>query len=618
MATIFDAYGQPYTPPRRPEEREVAVTGIRDRWSTYPTSGLTPERLATIFKTADQGDVYRQAELFEEIEEKDLHIGSIFQTRRLAVSGCSLEVTPFSESAEDKKIAEFVAEAVTWIENWDDALTDLLDAIGKGFSVSEIMWEIAENKAWIRELKWVHQKRFTFYDADKTLEYPRLLTDMDPVRGEPLMPNKFIFSRFRARSGTASRAGLMRPCAWMYLFKNYGIKDWVVFAEVYGMPLRIGRYEPGASKEDKETLRQAVSSLGTDAAGVISKSTEIEFIESIKNAQGNIYELLVTFCNKETSKAVLGQTATTEGTPGALGSEKARSDVRDDLKQSDAKALAKILRMQLVRPLVGFNFGWDKSLPNVQLQHEKAEDLQATATTYKTLTEAGFKGIPTAHVHEKFSIPVPAEGDETLQPPAVGGFGFDVGAGAVPGPTRRAAEEEAVELEVTQATVLNGAQVTAATAIVKSVTIGELPRDAGLGQLQVLFNLSADQAEQMMGSAGKPDIPTTPNPVPTKEPAKEEPQLAAAALKRKIVLADKTQTDPLDGWTDKAIDEAGETLGDWLDPIRKVILSGGSLEEIRSGLLEAYPQLKPREMGNLMQKAFALSELLGRSEVKNG
>ena len=32
----------------------------------------------------------------------------------------------------------------------------------------------------------------------------------------------------------------------MYLLKNYHLKDWVSFAEIYGLPLRLGKYAPGA------------------------------------------------------------------------------------------------------------------------------------------------------------------------------------------------------------------------------------------------------------------------------------------------------------------------------------------------------------------------------------
>ncbi len=44
----------------------------------------------------------------------------------------------------------------------------------------------------------------------------------------------------------------------------------------------------------------------------------------------------------------------------------------------------------------------------------------------------------------------------------------------------------------------------------KAVEAGELPRDSGLAQLRILFNLTKAQAEEMMGSSGK-------NPPPKKD-----------------------------------------------------------------------------------------------------
>ena len=58
----------------RPETREVAVSQVTDKYSEYPSDGLTPVRLAEIFKEADAGDVLRQAELFEEMELSLIHI----------------------------------------------------------------------------------------------------------------------------------------------------------------------------------------------------------------------------------------------------------------------------------------------------------------------------------------------------------------------------------------------------------------------------------------------------------------------------------------------------------------------------------------------------------------
>lgn len=88
--------------------------------------------LARIFREADEGNVRAQMELFEEMEEKDTHLFSQMQTRKLAVTGLDWEVQPFSEDEIDKEIADFIDEQLKGIENFDEVLIDMLDAIGKG------------------------------------------------------------------------------------------------------------------------------------------------------------------------------------------------------------------------------------------------------------------------------------------------------------------------------------------------------------------------------------------------------------------------------------------------------------------------------------------------------
>ena len=62
----------------------VAIRDVNDKFSSYPSDGLTPVKLARIFKEADAGDPFRQMELFEEMESKDTHLFSQLQTRKLA------------------------------------------------------------------------------------------------------------------------------------------------------------------------------------------------------------------------------------------------------------------------------------------------------------------------------------------------------------------------------------------------------------------------------------------------------------------------------------------------------------------------------------------------------
>ena len=190
--SILDQFGRPIENfKKRPETRDIAATVIRDRWSTYPSQGLTPQKLATIFKEADGGDVYRQAELFEEMEEKDTHLFSEFQTRKNAVLGLDYDIQPYSNSAQDKRIAEFSADCIFSIKRFEDALRDLLDALGKGYSLMEIKWVIDGQRAIIEDLDWIHAKKAIFYDRgrggmgwDRSDEIPRILTEAEPYRGE--------------------------------------------------------------------------------------------------------------------------------------------------------------------------------------------------------------------------------------------------------------------------------------------------------------------------------------------------------------------------------------------------------------------------------------------------
>lgn len=424
MAILLDQFGREIQVTKRPETREIAVTAIRDRWSNYPSSGLTPQKLATIFKEADSGDIVRQAELFEEMEEKDTHLFSELQTRKNAVHGLDYDILPWSESAEDKKIRDFVADSLFSLDSFEDALLDLLDAIGKGYSLCEILWSADGARAVISRLEWIHAKKAVFYERGlanmyaKSFEVPRILTEAQPIEGEQMPSFKLVYHRYKARSGYDPRAGILRVCAWMYLFKNYAVKDWVAFAEIFGMPLRVGKYDAGASREDKDALALAIQSLGSDAAGIISKNTEIEFIEALKSTGTNsIHEALANFCDKQMSKAILGQTATTEGTPGKLGNEDAQDRVRHDLIKSDSEGLANTLRRQIIRPLVGYNFGWDKPLPWFKFLYERGEDLVNLSTVYKNLREIG-QPMSQEHVSDRFKVPLPQAGETALAAPA--------------------------------------------------------------------------------------------------------------------------------------------------------------------------------------------------------
>ncbi|MCX4341346.1 MAG: DUF935 domain-containing protein, partial [Lachnospiraceae bacterium] len=333
----------------------------------------------------------------------------------LAVTGLDWEIQPAGITDTDKDIADFVENAIRKIPRLREVMLDIMDAVGKGISISEIDWEIDNSGNFIISgIEWVHPKKlFWDYETDEmkicTVEYPE---------GISLPENKFVVHRYKAKSGHPSRAGVLRIVAWMYLFKNYNIKDWVAFCEIYGMPLRLGKYNAAASKEDKVALAEAIINLGADAAGIIPETASIEFVESNKTTSADIYESFARYCDEQTSKAIVGQTLTADSGGGSYAQGKVHADVRHDLTVADAQALAETINECIVQPLVLYNFG-SAACPTFQFDCKEPEDLKETVEVYKTLVcDMGLK-IPEEHVYKKFAIPKPEDGERVLEPPAV-------------------------------------------------------------------------------------------------------------------------------------------------------------------------------------------------------
>lgn len=392
----------------------VAKGYINDKFSEYPSEGLTPYKLANIFHSAVEGDICAQMELFEDMEEKDPHLFSQMQTRKLAVTGLDWEIQPFSEDERDKQVAEFISDQLNSLENLSDKMLDMLDAIGKGISVMEIDWGYEDGYNVIKDLTYIHPKKLTW---DAMTDELKICTKEYPS-GISFPENKFVIHKYKARSGHISRAGLFRVVAWFYMFKNFDIKDWISFCELFGMPLRLGKYGASASEADKRELERALIKLGTDAAGIVPDSTQIEFIESNKTTSSEGYERVARYLDEQISKAVLGQTLTSDSGGGSYAQSKTHNEVRHDLTEHDAKSLAATIRRDIITPLVEYNFGEDANIPFIAFDVSEPEDLKEQSEVYKTLAvDIGLK-IPASHVYKKFNIPKPEDGEEILEPPS--------------------------------------------------------------------------------------------------------------------------------------------------------------------------------------------------------
>jgi len=417
MAKLLDQYGRPVEMQRlRQEQAEPTLSGVRGILSGHPAQGLTPSKLQRLLRMAEQGDATAYLELAEEMEEKDLHYLSVLGTRKRAVAQLEITVESASDDAADIENADLVRD---WLrrDQLEDEMFDILDAIGKGFSVTEIIWDMSERQWWPARLKRRDQRWFEFDREDGETLYLKGISG-----AEALWPFKYVTHFVAAKSGLPIRGGLARAAAWAYLFKNYDLKDWVTYIEVHGQPLRVGKYHTGATEADKEVLLRAVANIGSDAAAIIPSNMVIEFVEAAKSGGGtgtDIYEKLANWLDKQVSKAVLGQTLTTEVGGGSLAAARVHDDVRRDIMRADARQLASALNRDIVRPLIDLNKGPQKRYPRVNIGLPVAIDTKQFADALGVLLDRGLR-VGQSVVRDRMGLPDPDDEDELLTPSGKG------------------------------------------------------------------------------------------------------------------------------------------------------------------------------------------------------
>lgn len=417
MTTLYDAHGREI----RDSELLKEHADPDDQWR-YPitdtvASTLTPERLAALMMAADDGDVNAYLTLAEEMEEREPQYRSTLSQRKFAVCSSQVVVEAASDSAEHRAHADAVRE-LTRTDPFGRLLFHMQDAIGKCYSIVEQLWDTdgPGGMWWPRDYRWREPR---WYKLDhKTLSALRL--EDGSMEGRDLPPAKYVIHHPLLKSGLPARGGLARLVAIAYMAKRFSAPQLVRFMEVMGIPARIGKYPSGTAKADRVELLRQLRRMGSDAAAVVPEGVNVHLLEA--RGRGGPAEMVsaLNWWDSQISKAVVGQTMTTDS-----GSSRAQSkthySVRVDFTQHDNRQTSGTINRDVVRPFVNLNFGPQERYPRVMLQVEEAEDLRAFATSIAQLVDRGLE-VDQREIRLRLGVSDPEEG-ATLLRPATGGAG---------------------------------------------------------------------------------------------------------------------------------------------------------------------------------------------------
>lgn len=418
MAQILGPDGQPISREVLAQPQTSHLSHLQRELQTHPTRGLTPSRLAAILDQAEQGNLQAQFDLFEDMEEKDGHIAAELGKRRRALLVDWTVAPPDNHTPQEKLAAERLTELLSEIADFEDVLFDVTDAIGKGFSCGEIEWH-KPGPYWLPKTI-THRPQSWFSVHRGYRQELRLRSNTvgaDGSVGEPLQPFGWITHIHKAKSGYIERTAMFRQLVWPYLFKNYSISDLAEFLEIYGIPVRIGKYSSGASEKEKMTLLRALTGIGHNAAGIIPNGMELDFMDAASGDPA-AFELMINWCERTQSKVILGGTLTSgadgKSSTNALG--KVHNEVRKDLRDSDIRQVCSTLTRDLLYPMAALNglaLEGMRRCPVFCLNVGETEDMTAYADALPKLVGIGMQ-IPVQWAQEKLGIPQPQEGEAVL------------------------------------------------------------------------------------------------------------------------------------------------------------------------------------------------------------
>lgn len=380
----------------------------QDRLQPELTRQLSPGDVDQILRAANTGDCQRQAKLAREMVEKDWDLAQALQTRVAAVAGTPWELQPGADTLVGRRIAAFVERALRAagsvpgdedLDGFGQLLNHMLTSYLPGYSVNEIVWD--EGGRGVLGFQFIEPQFFTLRDSTAL----RLVTPEQPL-GVELPRGKFIVHRYCHRGGDLTRGGLIRPLAWLYVFKNLNVKDLLRFLEKYGMPFLLARLDQAAYDEERHHLAYLIRHFGSDGGGVFTKAAELQVVQPGAN-QGDVYFKFMDYCERAISKLILGQTSTSDSKDSNRSTAAVHNQVRQDLRVDDCRALAETLRQDLIGPLVRFNFGDDAPVPHLCFQCQPPTDRELESRILVNLHQAGFAVDPAA-VAARFGYPLQA------------------------------------------------------------------------------------------------------------------------------------------------------------------------------------------------------------------
>lgn len=407
-------------------------------WMAPSIRWYTPDRIEAITRDALAGDGLAQWALFDLMESTWPRLAKNLKQLKDAATSIAWSVqawAPRGQTPDRDALARAAAlEDAIWSmrpapdrleSDFPGMLFDLADAWGKGISVVELDWEprtLSDGKRYIAPRAAVHVAPHHYAWHDGRLWWRR----HDGTGREILtewIPDKFVIAICRHKSGPPAGAALLAPLAWFWSAANFAWEWWLNYAQLFGVPLRVAKYDPAAGPDVRSAIQQMLTDMGSAGWAALPAGTDLQILESAKSNAANPQTALVEAVDKICDLLILGQTLSSDvGDAGSYAAAKVHRGVLTDRERALCQWLSSVLQ-QLARAFCRLNWGDEARCPWFLPDIEEAQDAEAMARRDEILLRAGLP-LPRQWLYDRHGIPAPGPDDDIVAPTSSGGLPF--------------------------------------------------------------------------------------------------------------------------------------------------------------------------------------------------
>jgi phage gp29-like protein len=592
---------------------KLEVTALEDSWLSFE-GGLTGYLLQNVDEILQTRGGGLGLQLYTRLYD-DPHVQAVLNKLADSIISRDWIVSPGGDKRVDIKAADMVREQLADLNTQDlfpteenhgsvngfDSVTRAMIISGRlnGYCCSEVMWAVRGDMTVASEIRVRDPRQFGFMRGQYGYKL-RHLPRNNSATGVDVEPKKILVFSYGALDGNPYGRALGRAIFWSVFFKKQITRFDLKFLENFASPKVVGKYPRGSQGEQVATLTNAINAIANETGIAIPETMLLEYLQASTSGTVDAYERSMRYWDEQISEAVLTETGSTNQSGG--GGSRARDEVGERGALQTSKAIADALSStfsRLARWIVSFNLPEAKP-PTIYRNFEEGKAVDSQVQVDKTLFDLGYRLTP-ERVADTYGENYAQAGTDDTKPALISSLGV--------------------------------AGVQALTGLLTQAATGQLPKENAIAVLVSVFGIDEVAAGKMVPDV-PPEKPAQANPLDQLFGGQDggntngnasgstdggnNPVGAGAAFSEdegdSAVFAEPNK-DSADRIAEKARPLIEDAIAPWLTTITNFVEQASTLEEIRDGLVDLYPEMDGAAFAEAMGHAISLADLAGREEV---